>query len=87
MDDTVGIAEARDGLGGLVRRVAAGRERLTITDGQAAAVLVSAEELADLEEQLAMARYELRKATGTLETVPHEQVVAEARGESRSSAA
>jgi hypothetical protein len=38
-------------------------------------VLISAEELADLDDRLALARYELRKARGTVETESHDEVV------------
>jgi prevent-host-death family protein len=75
MSDTLPIAEARARFGQLVRRASYKRERVTITDhGQPAAVLISAEE-PDLEEALAVAEYELRKANGTAgPLVPHEEV-------------
>lgn len=85
MSDHIGLKEARTRIGNLVRRVAISRERIAITDhGQVAAVLINPQELADLEDSLALAHYELEKATGTLETVPHDQVVSEAKGEARS---
>ncbi len=75
MSDTLPITEARSQFGALVRRASAGRERFTITDhGQPAAVLINAHELADLEDALALARYEAEKATGTLRTIPHADV-------------
>jgi prevent-host-death family protein len=69
------MTEARKQFGTLVRRAATARERVTITDhGQPAAVLVNAQELADLEEALALAEYRARQAVGTVETVPQDQV-------------
>ncbi|MEE1942890.1 type II toxin-antitoxin system Phd/YefM family antitoxin [Streptomyces sp. TRM 70361] len=88
MSDTIGVDEARAGLHGLVRRAAVRGERIVPTEhGQVAAVLISPQELADLEDGLALARYEPEKATGTVDTVSHDQVVSEARGEARSRAA
>ena len=50
------LTEARKQFGALIRRAASARERVTITDhGQPAAVIVGAQELADLEEALAVA--------------------------------
>ena len=75
MSDTLPITEARSQLGQLVRRASTRRQRTTITDhGEAAAVIISAQELADLEDQLAVAQYEADKATGRLQTVPHSEV-------------
>jgi prevent-host-death family protein len=76
MSDTLAITEARARFGQIVRRASHSRERITITDhGQPAAVIISAEELADLEEALAIAQYDLRQATGTAEPgIPHEEV-------------
>jgi prevent-host-death family protein len=75
MSDTLPITEARGQLGALVRRASARRERTTITDhGEAAAVIISAQELADLEDQLAVALYQAAKATGQVQTVPHNEV-------------
>jgi PHD/YefM family antitoxin component YafN of YafNO toxin-antitoxin module len=55
---TYSPAQAEGQLDRLVRRVADARERITITDqGQAAAVLISPRELADLEQALAVAEY------------------------------
>jgi len=60
----VGVGEARTRLEMLVQQCAAGRERVVITgdEGQPAAVLISSEELGDLEDHLALAQYELGKA-------------------------
>jgi prevent-host-death family protein len=75
MSDTLPITEARGQFGTLVRRASTRRERTTITDhGQPAAVIINAQELEDLEDDLALARYEADKAAGTLRTVPHDQV-------------
>jgi prevent-host-death family protein len=76
------MTEARKVLGSLVRRAASTRERVTITDhGQPAAVLVSALELAELEEALALAEYRAGQAAaraagsaGVSGGVPHHQV-------------
>jgi prevent-host-death family protein len=68
------MTEARKQFGSLVRRAATARERVTITDhGQPAAVLVNAQELADLEEQLALARYRAEQAAGTVQVVSQQQ--------------
>lgn len=77
MSDTLPITEARGRLGALVRT----RRRITITDhGIPAAVLISPQELAALEADLAEARavagYQARKTAGTVTAVPHEQVKA-----------
>jgi prevent-host-death family protein len=75
MSVTLPITEARGQLGSLVRRASTRRERTTITDhGEAAAVIISAQELADIEDQLAVALYQAAKATGQVRTVPHEEV-------------
>jgi prevent-host-death family protein len=75
MSDTMPITEARGKFGSLVRRASTRRERTTITDhGLPAAVIINAQELEDLEDDLAVARYEADKAAGTLRTVPHDQV-------------
>ncbi|GAA2114570.1 type II toxin-antitoxin system Phd/YefM family antitoxin [Streptomyces synnematoformans] len=73
----VGIGEAGARLEMLVQQVASGRERVVITGdgGVPAAVLISPEELADLEDRLALAQYELSKARDTVETESHDEVV------------
>ncbi|WP_026162746.1 type II toxin-antitoxin system Phd/YefM family antitoxin [Kribbella catacumbae] len=74
MSDTLPITEARGQFGSLVRRASSRRERTTITDhGQPAAVIISAQELDEIEDALAFAQYDLEKATGTLHTVPHRE--------------
>lgn len=61
----VSVAEAERGLGALVQRAASAGERVTIiNDDHEVAVLVGAEDLADLEEELALARYRARQAAG-----------------------
>ncbi|MEE1823711.1 type II toxin-antitoxin system Phd/YefM family antitoxin [Streptomyces sp. BE20] len=75
MNDTLPITEARAKFGTLVRRASHGRERITITDhGQPAAVLINPQELADLEDALALAQYRARQAAGTTHTTPHDDV-------------
>ena len=69
------MTEARKRFGMLVRRAATARERTTITDhGQPAAVLMNAQELADLEEALALAEHRARQAQGDHQPVPHADV-------------
>lgn len=69
MSDTLPITQARNQFGNLVRRASSLRERTTITDhGHPAAVLINAQELADLEDRLAFAEYEADRAAGTLKT-------------------
>jgi PHD/YefM family antitoxin component YafN of YafNO toxin-antitoxin module len=72
MSDTLPITEARGQFGSLVRRASTRRERITITDHDQPAA-VNAQELEDLEDDLAFARYEAEKAAGTLRTVPHDE--------------
>lgn len=75
MSDTLPITEARARFGSLVRRASNARERITITDhGQPAAILINPQELAELEDALALAQYQARQASGSVETVPHDQV-------------
>ncbi|MGW4646436.1 type II toxin-antitoxin system Phd/YefM family antitoxin [Kitasatospora sp. NPDC004289] len=75
MSDTLPITEARAKFGSLVRRASHGRERIVITDhGQPAAVLINPQELADLEDALALAQYRARQAAGTVVTVAHDDV-------------
>ncbi|MFF3159921.1 type II toxin-antitoxin system Phd/YefM family antitoxin [Streptomyces sp. NPDC057910] len=61
---TFPVTEARTCLGDLARRAAA-HEHITLTErGRPTAVLISPEELEDLEDSLALARLELRRARG-----------------------
>lgn len=89
MSDTIGLRDARAQLGSLVRRAAVSRERTAITDhGQVAAILINPQELADLEDELALAQYRLEQASDASPAlVPHEQVVDEARRQSGDGAA
>ncbi|MFB6864269.1 type II toxin-antitoxin system Phd/YefM family antitoxin [Streptomyces virginiae] len=75
MSDTLPITEARAKFGSLVRRTSHARERITITDhGQPAAVLINPQELADLEDALALALYRARQSTGSAVPVAHDDV-------------
>ncbi|MFF6778427.1 type II toxin-antitoxin system Phd/YefM family antitoxin [Streptomyces sp. NPDC012637] len=81
MSATFPITEARAQFGSLVRRTAHARERITITDhGQAAAVFINPTELAeleqrlaDLEDELALARYRARQAEGAVVGIPQDE--------------
>jgi prevent-host-death family protein len=75
MSATYPVTEGRAHFGQLVRRASHRRERITITDhGQPAAVLINAEELADLEEANAVLEYKLRRALGqTSEGIPSDE--------------
>ena len=72
----IAISAARSQLGDLVRRAAHSRETIALTDhGHVAALLVSPQVIEDLEDALAIADYERRKAQGTLTAgIPHEEV-------------
>jgi prevent-host-death family protein len=62
-------------LDALVRRAASERERVTITShGRPAAVLVNAEELANLEEALGLAQFRARQTAGEYFPIPHAEV-------------
>ena len=76
MSDTYPMTVARANFGSLIRRTANTRERITITDhGHPAAILINPQELAELEEALAVAEYRVRKANGVAETpIPHNEV-------------
>jgi prevent-host-death family protein len=75
MSESLPMTVARGRFGSLVRRAAHGRERITITDhGSPAAVLISATELEDLEDALALSQSLLRAATGDSARVPHAEV-------------
>jgi len=59
----------------LVRRTAGRRERVTLVDsGHPTAVVISAEELEDLEDALVVAQSRLREAAGETAWVSHEDV-------------
>ncbi|MGW3061749.1 type II toxin-antitoxin system Phd/YefM family antitoxin [Streptomyces goshikiensis] len=75
MGDAFPITEARAKLGSLVRRVAQARECITITDhGRPVAVVIHPQELAALEDDLALALYRSRRASGTTVTLAHRDV-------------
>lgn len=76
MTETVSIADAGLDLGALVRRAADGDGRIALTDagGRTAAVLLSPDALANLEDGRAYAEYQAKTAAGTVETVPHDAV-------------
>jgi len=64
----IAISAARSQLGDLVRRAAHGRETIALTDhGHVAALLVSPQVIEDLEDALAVADFQRRKAEGSLE--------------------
>ncbi|MFJ8200126.1 type II toxin-antitoxin system Phd/YefM family antitoxin [Streptomyces sp. NPDC096152] len=64
----IAISAARSQLGDLVRRAAHSRETIALTDhGHVAALLVSPQVIEDLEDALAVAHYQRRKAEGALE--------------------
>ena len=70
------MSQARMRLSALVRRAASDHERTTITDhGEPAAVLVNAEELADLEESVALSEYQARRASGEQRMIPHAEAM------------
>ena len=57
----------------LVRRAARQRERITLVDAdEPSAVVISADELEDIEDALAVAQSRLREAGGELVWVTHE---------------
>lgn len=69
------MAQARKVFRSLVRRAASSGERTTITDhGEPAAVLVNPQELADLEEALALAEYRVAQTDGRNGLVPQAEV-------------
>ncbi|MEW1723123.1 type II toxin-antitoxin system Phd/YefM family antitoxin [Streptomyces sp. NPDC093109] len=76
MTDVYAMTEARANFGTLVRRTAHSRERIAITDhGHVAAILINPQDLADLEDSLALAQYQLEKERGTLAPgIPHAEV-------------
>ncbi|MEV2192860.1 type II toxin-antitoxin system Phd/YefM family antitoxin [Streptomyces phaeochromogenes] len=72
----IAISAAGSQLDDLVRRVAQSRETIALTDhGHVAALLVSPQVVEDLEDALAVADYQRRKAEGTLgPDIPMEEV-------------
>ena len=75
MAESLPMRAADGGFGALVRRAARQHERFTlIEDESAAAVLISASELEDLEDALAVAQARLREATGESTLLTHDEV-------------
>jgi prevent-host-death family protein len=75
MGEQVPITEAGARLESLVRQACHCRDRVTITDhGEPAAVLINPQELADLDEAVALANFRAQQAAGTARTVPHDEV-------------
>jgi prevent-host-death family protein len=70
------MSQARMQLDMRVRRAVTDRERVTITErGRPAAVLVNAEELADLEAALTLAEFRARQSAGEHCTVSHAEAL------------
>ncbi|MFZ0160218.1 MAG: type II toxin-antitoxin system prevent-host-death family antitoxin [Kineosporiaceae bacterium] len=75
MAESLPLASVAGPLQSLVRRTARTRERVTITDhDEPAAVVISADELEDLEDALAVAEARLREARGESRRIPHAEV-------------
>ena len=71
----VSIDEAQTRLGALARRASVGRERVTLTEGgRPVAVLISPQELEDIEDALALVGHHSRESDGSLVLVPHGEV-------------
>jgi prevent-host-death family protein len=74
MAESIPLAAVVAPLQSLVRRAARNRERITITDqDEPSAVVISAEELEDLEDALAVAQSRLREANGETAWIPQEE--------------
>ncbi|WP_246530792.1 type II toxin-antitoxin system Phd/YefM family antitoxin [Streptomyces bathyalis] len=74
-DASYPMTEARAQFGTLVRRAAHSHDRIAITDhGHTAAILINPQDLMDLEDELAIARYRAKVAAGTDEYVSHEEL-------------
>lgn len=75
MAESLPLAAVAGPLQSLVRRTARTRERVTITDqDEPAAVVISADELEDLEDELAVTHSLLREARGETTWVSHDAV-------------
>jgi len=75
MAESIPLAAVVAALQALVRRAARNRERITITDqDEPSAVVISAEELEDLEDALAVAQSRLREADGETAWIPQGEV-------------
>jgi PHD/YefM family antitoxin component YafN of YafNO toxin-antitoxin module len=70
----ISISDARAQLGDLTRRAAHSRERIALTDhGHVSAIIVSPQDLADLEDALAVAEYRAEQAVGTVSRIPADE--------------
>jgi prevent-host-death family protein len=75
MAESLPLASVQGPFQSLVRRAARDRERITISDNDApAAVVISADELEDIEDALAIAEARLREASGESRRIPHDKV-------------
>ncbi len=75
MAESISLAAVVPPLQSLVRHAARNRERITITDqGEPAAVVISADELEDLEDTLAVAEARLREDSADSRRIPHAEV-------------
>src|SRR4051812_9218889 len=75
MPESIPLAAVVAPLQSLVRRAARNRERSTITDhDDPSAVVISAEDLEDLEDALAVAQSRLREAGGETTWISREEV-------------
>lgn len=75
MAESIPLAAVVAPLQSLALRAARNRERITITDqDQPSAVVISADELEDLEDALAVAESRLREAEGHGAWVPQDDV-------------
>lgn len=75
MAESIPLGAVVPPLQSLVRHAARNRERITITDqDEPAAVVISAEELEDLEDALAVAEARLREASGNSRRFPQAEV-------------
>lgn len=75
MAESLPLAAVVGPLQSLVRRAARTREQVTMTDhDEPAAVVISADELEDLEDALAVAQSLLREAASETMWIPHDEV-------------
>jgi prevent-host-death family protein len=81
MTESLPLTSVHEPFQSLVRRAARDRERITLTDhNEPAAVVISADELEDIEDALAVAQSRLRDAAGETAWVRHEDVRSRLRG-------
>ncbi|MFN0281106.1 MAG: type II toxin-antitoxin system prevent-host-death family antitoxin [Kineosporiaceae bacterium] len=75
MAESLPLAAVAGPLHSLLRRAARMRERVTITDqDEPSAVVISADELEDLEDELAVTQSLLREAAGETMWIPHDEI-------------